>query len=51
MRKRSEHRNLRKQFHHFTANAIAAALLEVQRDGIAVIPHESKPKELFDHIP
>jgi hypothetical protein len=37
--KRSDHRNLGKQLHRFTADAIAAALLEVQRKGIAVIPH------------
>jgi hypothetical protein len=37
--KRNDHRNLSKQLHRFTADAIAAALLEVQREGIAVIPH------------
>jgi hypothetical protein len=37
--KRNDHRNLSKQLHRFTADAIAAALLEVQREGIAAIPH------------
>ena len=37
--KRSDHRNLSKQLHRFTADAIAAALLEVQREKIAAIPH------------
>ena len=37
--KRDDHRNLSKQFHRFTADAVAAALLEVQRKGIAAIPH------------
>ena len=37
--KRNDHRNLSKQLHRFTADAIAAALLEVQRKGIAAIPH------------
>jgi len=35
----NDHRNLAKQLHRFTADAIAAALLEVQRKGIAAIPH------------
>ena len=37
--KRNDHRNLSKQLHRFTADAIAAALLEVQGEGIAAIPH------------
>jgi hypothetical protein len=37
--KRDDHRNLSKQLHRFTADAIAAALLEVQGEGIAAIPH------------
>jgi hypothetical protein len=37
--KRKDHRNLSKQLQRFTADAIAAALLEVQREGIATIPH------------
>jgi hypothetical protein len=37
--KRKDHRNLSKQLHRFTADAIAAALLEVQQEGIAAIPH------------
>jgi hypothetical protein len=37
--KRNDHRNLSKQLHRFTADAIAAALLEVQQKGIAAIPH------------
>jgi hypothetical protein len=37
--KRNDHRNLSKQLHRFTADAIAAALLELQREGIAAIPH------------
>jgi hypothetical protein len=37
--KRNDHRNLSKQLHRFTADAIAAALLEMQREGIAAIPH------------
>jgi hypothetical protein len=37
--KRNDHRNLSKQLHRFTADAIAGALLEVQREGIAAIPH------------
>ena len=37
--KRNDHRNLSKQFHRFTADAIAAALLQLQREGIAAIPH------------
>jgi hypothetical protein len=37
--KSKDHRNLAKQLHRFTADAIAAALLEVQRQGIAAIPH------------
>jgi hypothetical protein len=37
--KRNDHRNLSKQLHRFTADAIEAALLEVQRKGIAGIPH------------
>ena len=36
--KRNDHRNLSKQLHRFTADAIAGALLEVQREGIAAIP-------------
>jgi hypothetical protein len=35
--KRNDHRNLSKQLHRFTADAIAEALLEVQREGIAAI--------------
>jgi hypothetical protein len=37
--KRNDHRNLSKQLHRFTADAIAAALLEVQAEEIAAIPH------------
>jgi hypothetical protein len=37
--KRNDHRNLSKQLHRFTADAIAAALLEVQQKEIAAIPH------------
>jgi hypothetical protein len=37
--KRRDPRNLGKQLHRFTADAVAAALLETQRSGIAVIPH------------
>ena len=37
--KRDDHRNLSKQLHRFTADAIAAALLEVQQKRIAAIPH------------
>ena len=37
--KRKDHRNLAKQLHRFTADTVAAALLEVQREGIAAIPH------------
>lgn len=37
--KRDDHRNLSKQLHRFTADAIAGALLETQREGIAAIPH------------
>ena len=37
--KRNDHRNLSKQLHRFTADTITAALLEVQREGIAAIPH------------
>jgi hypothetical protein len=37
--KRNDHRNLSKQLHRFTADAIAGALLEVQRKEIAAIPH------------
>ena len=37
--KRNDHRNLSKQLHRFTADAIAAALLEAQHEGIAAIPH------------
>jgi hypothetical protein len=37
--KRDDHRNLSKQLHRFTADIIAAALLEVQRKRIAAIPH------------
>jgi len=37
--KRKDHRNLSKQLHRFTADAIAAALLEVQAEDIAAIPH------------
>jgi hypothetical protein len=36
--KRNDHRNLSKQLHRFTADAIAAALFEVQGGGIAAIP-------------
>jgi hypothetical protein len=32
------HRNLSKQLHRFTSDAVAAALLEVQQEGIAAIP-------------
>jgi len=37
--KRKDHRNLVKQLHRFTADAIAAALLEIQEHGISAIPH------------
>jgi hypothetical protein len=37
--KRNDHRNLSKQLHRFTADAIAAALRELQCEGIAAIPH------------
>jgi hypothetical protein len=37
--KRNDHRNLSKHLHRFTADAIAAALFEVQGEGIAAIPH------------
>jgi hypothetical protein len=37
--KRNDHRNLSKQLHRFTANAIAGALLEEQGKEIAAIPH------------
>jgi hypothetical protein len=37
--KSKDHRNLSKQLHRFTADSVAAALLEVQREGIAAIPH------------
>ena len=37
--KRKDHRNLSKQLHRFTADAIAGALLEAQGEGIAAIPH------------
>jgi hypothetical protein len=37
--KRNDHRNLSKQLQRFTADAIAGALLGVQGDGIAAIPH------------
>jgi hypothetical protein len=37
--KRSDHRNLSKQLHRFTADVIAGALLETQREGMAAIPH------------
>jgi hypothetical protein len=37
--KRNDHRNLSKQLHRFTADAIAEALLETQREGMAAIPH------------
>jgi hypothetical protein len=37
--KRNDHRNLSKQLHRFTADAIAAALLEAQQKGIGAIPH------------
>jgi hypothetical protein len=37
--KRNDHRDLSKQLQRFTVDAIAAALLEVQRKGIAAIPH------------
>lgn len=33
------HRNLSKQLHRFTSDAVATALLEVQHEGIAAIPH------------
>ena len=37
--KRNDHRNLGKQLQCFTADAIKAALLEVQGEGIATVPH------------
>jgi hypothetical protein len=37
--KGKDHRNLSKQLHCFTAEAIERALLEAQRKGIAAIPH------------
>ena len=37
--KRKDHGNLSKQLQRFTADAIAAALLEAQQKGIAAIPH------------
>ena len=37
--KRKDHRNLSKQLHRFTADAIAGALLEASCEGIAAIPH------------
>ena len=37
--KRDDHRILGKQLHRFIADVITAALLEVQRKGIAAIPH------------
>jgi len=37
--KHKDNRNLSKQLHRFTADAIAAALLELQREGIVAIPH------------
>jgi hypothetical protein len=37
--KRDDCRNLSKQLQRFTADAIAGALLEAQRQGIAAIPH------------
>ena len=37
--KGGDHRNLAKQLHRFTADAIAAALLEVQCQRISAIPH------------
>jgi hypothetical protein len=37
--RRDDRRNLSKQLQRFTADAVAAALLEVQRKGIAAIPH------------
>jgi hypothetical protein len=37
--KRNDRRNLSKQIHRFTADAIEAALLEVQGKGISAIPH------------
>jgi hypothetical protein len=37
--KRKDHRNLSKQLQRFTADAIAAALAEAQRERIAAIPH------------
>jgi hypothetical protein len=37
--KRDDRRNLSKQLHRFTADAIATALLEAQGEGIAAIPH------------
>ena len=37
--KRTDHRNLAKQLHRFTADAVEAALSELQRVKIPVIPH------------
>jgi hypothetical protein len=37
--KRKDHRHLAKQLHRFTADSVGAALLEIQREGIATIPH------------
>jgi hypothetical protein len=37
--KRKDRRNLSKQLQRFTADAVAAALREVQREGITAIPH------------
>ena len=37
--KRNDHRNLSKQLQRFTADAIATALLELQRERIAAIPY------------
>ncbi|MGH8092689.1 MAG: hypothetical protein ACREIF_04380 [Chthoniobacterales bacterium] len=36
--KRGDHRNLSKQLHRFTADAISEALVEVQQQGISAIP-------------
>jgi hypothetical protein len=36
--KRNDHRNLSKQLHRFTADAVASALLELQREKIPAIP-------------
>ena len=37
--KRNDRRNLSKQLHRFTADAVEGALLTVQREGISAIPH------------